>query len=335
MSYAQLAQTMRPVIETELRRQVRRLAAPSTAAFHAMLAYHLGWDGSEANQGGKRIRPVLNLLVCASAGGSWRDAVPAAAGLELVHNFSLVHDDIQDNSPTRRGRPTLWRKQGVPLAINAGDALFTLANQATLDLAGTFQGKIVVEAVAVLQQACLDLTKGQFLDLYHQQKGSLTIRGYWQMIEGKTAALIAACTHIGALLGGAAPAKRARYHEFGKLLGLAFQVEDDILGIWGEESRTGKSTASDLAEGKLSLPVIYGLIKRGPFAKLWHDEGTRKRNASRLRKQLEAEGGREYARAQAGRLTRNALGLLHDLHPQGEAGRALEELTMQLLARRA
>ena len=336
MSLNEQARLMLPVIESELKRQVRRMASPSTRGFHALLAYHMGWTGSSArtDRGGKRIRPLLTLLVCASAGGRWRQAAPGAAALELLHNFSLVHDDIQDNSPTRRGRPTLWKKAGMPIAINAGDALFTIANQAALDLSRAFEPAAVVAVSGILQQACLRLTQGQFLDLYHQAGRRLSLKGYWQMIDGKTAALLAACTHIGALLGGESPARRAQFHRFGRLLGLAFQVEDDVLGIWGEEKRTGKSCASDLAEGKLSLPVVYGLSQHGEFSRLWRDAGKRGRNADRLRRLLEDAGAREYATQQARRLTRAAVSALRRLRPRGEAGDALEELSLHLLTRR-
>ena len=335
MTLSQQARLMLPVIESELKRQVRRAASPSTRDFHELLAYHMGWTGSSARKGkgGKRIRPLLTLLVCASAGGRWRQAAPGAAALELLHNFSLVHDDIQDNSPTRRGRPTLWTRAGVPLAINAGDALFTIANQAALDLRRAFEPAAVVAVYGILQQACLDLTMGQFLDLYHQGARRLSLKGYWQMIDGKTAALLAACTHIGALLGGETPARCAQYHRFGRLLGLAFQVEDDVLGIWGEEKRTGKSTGSDLAEGKLSLPVVFGLGRHGEFSKLWRDAGRRGRNAPRLRRLLEDAGGLDFATKHAQRLTRGAVSALHRLKPRGDAGAALEELALQLLSR--
>jgi geranylgeranyl diphosphate synthase type I len=253
----------------------------------------------------------------------------------LVHNFSLVHDDIQDRSPTRRGRQTLWRKTGMPLAINAGDALFTIASQAALDSARFFEPTVVVTTLSILEQACLDLTKGQFLDLFHQGTGRLPIRGYWQMIRGKTAALLAAATHIGALLGGATPTKCYDYRKFGEQLGLAFQVQDDILGIWGEERTLGKSTATDLGEGKLSLPVVYGLSKNGPFARAWRDAASRTRNARRLRRLLEQEGAHEYSVRQATRLTDRAVMMLRRLRPRGEAGKSLEELALQLLARRA
>jgi geranylgeranyl diphosphate synthase type I len=302
-----------------------------------MLAFHMGWPTKAARKGhsGKRIRPLLSLLACASVGGRWKRALPAAAALELLHNFSLVHDDIQDNSPTRRGRPTLWQRSGVPLAINAGDALFTIANQAALNLLQDYEPSIVVTVLGIIEQACLDLTKGQFLDLYNQEKGRLSIEAYWQMIGGKTSALLAACSQVGALLGGAGAKKVYAYRKFGQLLGLAFQVEDDILGIWGEENSTGKSAATDLQEGKLSLPVVYGISRRGAFAKLWGDAPHRGRNAIRLRKLLEEEGGLDYSKRHADRLTREAVDTLRHLRAQGDAGVALEQLATQLLSRRA
>lgn len=336
MSLEQQAAAMLPAIERELRRQIKRLDAGETRRFHDMLAYHMGW--TERNDGkaraGKRIRPLLLLLVSEAAGGRWRDALPAAASLEIVHNFSLVHDDIQDNSPTRRGRPALWTLHGSALAINAGDALLTIANQAILDLVNRYPPAVVIEAARVLQHACLDLTRGQYLDLAHQDTNRLTLRNYWTMIGGKTAALLSACTEVGAILGGAGAKSRAGYGEFGRLLGAAFQVQDDILGIWGDESATGKSAATDLAEGKLSLPVVYGLRQGGGFARAWSKAGTRARRTTALRQMLEKEGAYDYSSRQARRLTDQALSQLLALRPKGPAGAALAELTAQLLGRR-
>ena len=150
-------------IELELQRQVSRLDAPRTKDFHEMLAYHMGWTGEGAGPEatGKRIRPILVLLTTASCGASWQLALPAAAGIELVHNFSLVHDDIQDNSPKRRGRDTIWVKWGAPMAINVGDALFVMSSQAIMDLKNNFPADVVVRAAEILHNTCLDLTRGQ------------------------------------------------------------------------------------------------------------------------------------------------------------------------------
>jgi geranylgeranyl diphosphate synthase type I len=337
MSLKSEASTMLPVVEMELQRQISRLHTPQTSEFHEMLAYHMGWRsrGVRGPTRGKRIRPLVLLLACASCGGRWQNAVPAAAAIEIAHNFSLIHDDIQDNSPTRRGRPALWTKYGAALAINAGDALFTLANLAILDLQKSFQPEHVTAAAAVLEGACLDLTRGQFLDL-HQQNGSVpSLRDYWLMVEGKTAALLSASAQLGALLAGARKSISERYRIFGRLLGLAFQIQDDILGIWGNEALTGKSSASDLQERKLSLPVVYGLRQKGQFARSWNAAKARAASTSVLRQLLEDEGARAYAVRHGKRRTDEALQTLGALKPQGNAGAALVELTRQLLARQS
>ncbi len=271
MSLEERAAAMLPSLERELQRQIGHINSTGAKPFHEMLAYHMGWSrtGTKQPSAGKRVRPLLVLLVCEAVGGRWRRALPAAAALELVHNFSLVHDDIQDNSPTRRGRPALWKLYGTALAINAGDALLTIANQAVLGLDRDQDASQILRVARVMQKACLDLTRGQYLDLAHQNTSQLSLRQYWSMIDGKTAALLSACTESGAILGGASKHVQRGYREFGRLLGAAFQVQDDILGIWGSESATGKSAASDLAEGKLSLPVVYGLRRQGKFARGW------------------------------------------------------------------
>jgi len=135
MSLKQYSEDMLPEIEKELQSQVKRLDDPHTHPFHEMLTYHMGWTGEGAgpDAAGKRIRPLILLLTAASSGADWQPALPAAAAVELLHNFSLVHDDVQDNSDKRRGRPTVWAKWGVPMAINVGDTLFVLSNQATMD----------------------------------------------------------------------------------------------------------------------------------------------------------------------------------------------------------
>lgn len=245
-------------IRSELQRQIARLDQPYTQSFHEILTYHMGWTGEGAGSEatGKRIRPLLLLLVSAACGADWTPALPAAAAVELMHNFSLLHDDIQDNSPKRRGRPTAWVKWGMPLAINAGGALFVLSNQAMLDLMPSYPAQTVLQTAVILNDACLDLTRGQFLDISYEQRSDLTLDDYWPMIAGKTASLLAACCQIGAILGNADSATQQAYRSFGHDLGLAFQVQDDILGIWGDETATGKSIASDLVEEKIIARFI-------------------------------------------------------------------------------
>ena len=338
---------MLEAIEKELQRQVARLDQPRTKLFHEMLTYHMGWtgEGAGAEATGKRIRPLLVLLASASFGLEekieekeinlyWLRAKSAAAAIELIHNFSLVHDDIQDNSDKRRGRNTVWVNWGAPMAINVGDALFVIANQAILDLAEYYPAEVVIKAAGILNNSCLDLTRGQFLDMSYEERNDLGIDEYWPMVGGKTSALLAACTHIGALLGNASEAEQEAYRLFGWHLGLAFQVQDDILGIWGDELITGKSAASDLVEGKNSLPVLYGLGKRGKFAERWAQGSITASEVKDVAMQLEIEGGKNYAEEISIKETQKALAYLDQANPRGEAGAAMHQLANMLLKRK-
>lgn len=324
-----------PQIESELQHQIARLDGPRTKKFHEMLTYHMGWTGEGAGPEatGKRIRPLMVLLAASSCGADWELALPAAAAVELVHNFSLVHDDIQDNSPKRRGRSTVWKKWDMPQAINAGDALFVISNQAMMDLAKNYSAEKVVRAASILHNTCLDLTRGQFLDMSYENRNNLTIEDYWPMIEGKTAALISACTQIGSILSEADEATIEFYRVFGRDLGLAFQVQDDILGIWGDEMQTGKSAASDLVEGKNSLPVLYGVSQQGRFAKRWAESAIRPDEVAEVAQMLADEGAYQFSQQESRRLTDQALRALANANPKGEAGKTLIELARKLLQR--
>ncbi len=337
MSLQDFSGVVIPSIEAELKRQVARLDQPRTRAFHDMLTYHMGWTGEGAGPvaQGKRLRPLLVLLTCASCNANWGSALPAAAAVELVHNFSLVHDDIQDNSDKRRGRKTVWVNWGMPLGINAGDALFVLSNQALLDLVPAFPADIVVKAAKILYDTCLDLTCGQYLDMSYEKRTDLTIEDYWPMVNGKTAALLASSCVLGSLLSEADESTQQAYFDFGHYLGLAFQLQDDLLGIWGNSTLMGKSARSDLVSGKKSLPVLYGLGKNGPFARQWAEGPVRIDDVERLAEQLASEGARLFTQETADKMTDLALQSLRMADPQNEAGAALYELAHQLLNRDA
>jgi geranylgeranyl diphosphate synthase, type I len=326
---------MLPKLEEELRCGVKRVDEPGMEELCQMLFYHMGWEvnGKNISQAGKRIRPILVLLSAAAAGGNWERALPAAAAVELVHNFSLIHDDIEDNSPQRRGRPTVWKKWGEPQAINAGDALFTLAHLALLRLEETTDAVTTLKAAHLLQVTCLQLTQGQYLDIAYENRNDLSLDAYWTMVKGKTAALIGACTELGALAAGSPDEIRHAYGRFGSSLGLAFQALDDLLGIWGDSQQIGKSVESDLTSGKKSLPVLYGLHQRGKFAARWKKGDIQAEEAPELAALLEAEGALVYTRETAAVLTERALQALDEAQPKGEAGAALRELADQLLNR--
>ncbi|GAB4541072.1 MAG: polyprenyl synthetase family protein [Anaerolineales bacterium] len=335
MSLKRFNEEMLPAIEDELQKQVARLNEPRTRPFYEMLTYHMGWTGEGAGKQamGKRIRPLMTLLAAASRGADWRNSAPAAAAIELVHNFSLIHDDVQDDSERRRGRLTVWKIWGAPMAINAGDALFVLAQQAMTDLKKSYSAKVTLRAASILHDVCLDLTRGQYLDMSYEQRSDLAAEDYYPMIGGKTSALLSACTQIGAALGGATAAQQEAYRLFGYHLGMAFQIQDDVLGIWGDEALTGKSAVSDLVEGKNSLPIIYGVRRGGAFAQRWRQGKVSAAEASALARQLESEGAKAYAEQAAAQETEQALRYLDKSKPQGEAGAALLELANALLGR--
>jgi geranylgeranyl diphosphate synthase type I len=335
---------MLEAIETELKRQVGRLDQPRTRLFHEMLSYHMGWvgEGSGPQATGKRIRPLLTLLsldsVLVKKENSkfeikWLHAVSAAAAVELVHNFSLVHDDIQDNSELRRGRKTVWVKWGSPMAINVGDAIFVIANQAVMDLQQQYPAKIVNRVSTSLNECCLELTKGQFLDMSYEERKDLKVEDYWPMVGGKTSALLSICTQIGAILGYAQEERIENFRKFGHHLGLAFQVQDDILGIWGDQALTGKSAASDLVEGKNSLPVLFGLEKNGEFSARWKQGPITPEEVQPIALLLEKEGGKAYAEKVSEDETKTALKFLDLANPYGEAGQIIRELANLLLQR--
>jgi geranylgeranyl diphosphate synthase, type I len=335
MSLKNLMESMLPAVEKQLQDFVSRLDKPYTHLFHEMLTYHMGWSGPGAGPEttGKRIRPILVLLSCSASGGNWEDALPAAACIELIHNFSLAHDDIQDLSDLRRGRLTVWKKWGKPQAINVGDILFILAQLALLDIKKVFSPEKVLHAEEIIQEACLALSCGQFLDISYQERSDLALDDYWHMVSGKTAALVSACTDIGALLGGADDLARTYYRDFGQYLGLAFQVQDDYLGIWGDAVLTGKSTVSDLVTGKKSFPILHGLSRNGPFAHRWHEGGIIVKDVPSLSALLSQEGSKLFTQETVSQMNDMAIKSLRLADPQGEAGEALFELSNILINR--
>jgi geranylgeranyl diphosphate synthase type I len=252
-----------PQIETEMR-AVLANGEGAVAAHYGMMHYHLGWVNETFQPDyfptGKRLRPLLCLLACAELGGDPTQALPAAAGIELLHNFSLIHDDIEDGDETRRGRPTLWKLWGEAQAINAGDGMFALAFGAMQRLARRgLPDPIVLAALDLFTQTCVSLTEGQHLDLSFEQRDNVTVDEYLRMIQGKTAVLIGASVAIGALISGAAQEQSEALNCFGRSVGLAFQIQDDILGIWGNPEETGKPAGNDILRKKKSLPLLYAL----------------------------------------------------------------------------
>lgn len=252
-----------PLLEAEMRSVLASRDAV-VAQHYQMMHYHMGWVDEAFQPGafdtGKRIRPLLCLMACAAVGGDPATALPAAAAVEILHNFSLIHDDIEDGDETRRHRPTVWKRWGLPQAINAGDGMFALAFAALLNSSGWgVADRALLAALTRFAACCAALTEGQHLDLRFEQQQSVPVADYLRMIEGKTASLVAASLSIGALLGGASRECDNALYRFGLHIGLAFQIQDDILGIWGDPALTGKAAGNDILRRKKSLPLLYAL----------------------------------------------------------------------------
>ncbi len=266
-------------------------------------------------------------------------ALPAAAALELLHNFSLIHDDIEDDSPTRRHRPTVWALWGRPQAINAGDAMFSLARSALYRLAEQgVSAQRSLDALRIFDETCVRLTEGQYLDMSFEGRLDVSVDEYLTMIGGKTAALIGASLEMGALVGGASPEARAALAEFGRNLGLAFQIQDDILGIWGDEAVTGKSAASDILTRKKSLPVVYALAdaRVGEALQAIYAQPIDAGGVPAVLDLLADAGAQPYAGAAAQSAHQHALEALDAsgvLENGNQAGQALFDLSQSLLNR--
>jgi len=286
--------------------EITRLAVdrdPSTRGLYEMVRYHVGLDGSGSS--GKRMRPLLGLLAYASITGQYAPALPGAAAVELGHNFSLIHDDIEDGDRERRHRATLWTLHGIPQAINTGDAVFVLSRIALHRLTELgFPDAKVLRLMRLYDETCLALCEGQYIDIWTGEHDvAMTAELYFDMIGRKTAALISASIEAGALLATDDEAVITRYRKFGWALGLAFQLNDDVLGIWGREQATGKEP-SDLAKHKKTLPVIYALEHAAPddrarLLALYATVEPSTADISEAMAILERTGAQDYTRSEA------------------------------------
>jgi geranylgeranyl diphosphate synthase, type I len=307
-----------------------------------MAPFAFGWvepDGTArpgaGELGGKGLRPALVLLSAQAAGAYTVDvAVPGAVAVELVHAFSLVHDDIMDGDERRRHRETAWKAYGVGPAVLAGDALLALAMVTLGRAAG---GGAAMEH---LSQSLIDLVRGQAQDIAFESRtwtgpDAVTVGEYLAMAEGKTGALLGCAAAVGTLLGGGSPARAAAMARMGRHLGTAYQVVDDLLGMWGDPALTGKPTLADLGQAKKTLPVLAalqaGTADAARLARLLNtgDPGT----YLVIRDLIEEIGGRKYAHELAGRHLDEALRLLEEAEPAEPASEELAVLCRFLLDR--
>jgi geranylgeranyl diphosphate synthase type I len=312
----------------------RELVAPALrsavdtlpGSMRGISGYHFGWWDDQgrptAEDGGKALRPTLALLAACAVGGSADTAVPAAVGVELVHNFSLLHDDVMDGDATRRHRPTAWHVFGVNSAILAGDSLLTLA----FDVLAASGHPAARDGMRTLSTTVQELIDGQSSDMAFERRADVTLAECVRMAEAKTGALLGRACALGAAFGGGDAEQIAGARRFGERLGLAFQLVDDLLGIWGDPEVTGKPVHSDLRNRKKSVPVVAALNSgtraAAELAVLYHREqplaDTELAHVAGL---VEQAGGRAWSQLRADELLAEALRHLATTRPEpGPAG---------------
>lgn len=252
-----------PQVEAEMQ-SILANGEGAVHAHYAMMHYHMGWVNAdfapEKQPSGKLVRPMVAIMAAEAVGGDPLQALPAAAGIEILHNFSLVHDDLEDGDETRRHRATVWKVWGMPQAVNVGDAMHALAFSALhrLPQRGVSADRTLA-ALGRLTQTCIALTEGQHLDMSFESRDLVSVDEYLRMIRGKTAALLAASAGIGSMIASGDPDQECDLYGFGLGIGLAFQIQDDILGIWGDPAVTGKAAGNDILRRKKSFPLLYAL----------------------------------------------------------------------------
>jgi geranylgeranyl diphosphate synthase, type I len=309
----------------------RAVIADLPASVGHIAGYHAGWwdaDGRPSANQGKAVRPAFTLACARAAGGDETAAVPVGVAVELLHDFSLLHDDVMDGDPVRRHRPAVWSVFGVSHAILTGDALLTAA----------FRLVEAGEPVRLLSEACLRLCEGQAADLVFADRAIVTLTECVRTAERKTGALLAAACRLGAMAGGAGAGAARHYDDFGRQLGVVFQLIDDILGIWGDPEITGKPAGSDLVSRKKTLPVVAALASATPEARqlsqlYQQHQRLDEPAAARAAQLVEAAGGRDWAHAEADRRIQAAMASLAAADP-APAGADDLRLLVDLITRR-
>jgi len=250
-------------IDEEIRALLKH-ADPVLQPFYGMMLYHLGLD-AESARGGKRLRPMLCALVFEALGGDSARVLPAGAALELLHNFTLIHDDIEDQDPRRHHRPTVWSVWGEAQAINAGDGMYAVSRFAIQRLRERgFSAERILDVSALLDRTCIRVCEGQFLDISFESRTDVTAERYRAMAAKKTGALFAASTEAPAILASDDKTVHESFARFGAELGQSYQAYDDVQGIWSTSERTGKMEMNDLVKRKKSLPVVLAFERASP-----------------------------------------------------------------------
>jgi len=254
--------------ELSLKQLVLAHTPENLPGLREMVSYHFGWNDPSTNIG-KRLRPMLLLSSSQMFGGQPLDIMPAAVAMEVLHNYTLVHDDIEDQGQTRHGRECLWLKYGLAQALNTGDYLSTIAHDLFCEVASAVEPANFTKSYAVFRQAAMDVIRGQYLDMNFETKENVSVDEYLEMIRLKTSCLISSSMRIGAILAGVDEEKDLLLGQIGEHAGLAFQIQDDYLGIWGDTATTGKSNLTDLTTRKKTYPILLGLAECPAFKQAW------------------------------------------------------------------
>lgn len=317
----------------------------AVAPLFGMMRYHMGWATAEfapeRARTGKRLRPLLCLLCCAAAGGDPDHATPAAAAIELLHNFTLVHDDIQDNSMYRHNRRTVWSIWGMAQGINVGDGMHAIAHRALLGLRERgAPAERVLALTAGFDETVLRICEGQVQDIGFESRWDITAADYRAMIGGKTAAIFAYAARAGATLAGAPPERVVTYERFGLALGLGFQIRDDLLGIWGDTAVTGKPTADDIRRRKKSLPIIMlheraSETDRAYLERCYAGDEVAAGDIATVMRMLDAAGVHDGCQEIVERYHSEAAALLNSAEPVGPAATVLAGLIETMAGRDA
>jgi squalene-associated FAD-dependent desaturase len=321
----------RALVTPALRKAVETLSGLE----RLVVGYHLGFVDSQGNpvreDGGKKLRPMLALLGAQAVGADPAHAVNGAVALELVHNFSLVHDDIMDRDRTRRHRETVWSVWDEATAILAGDAMHALAFETVLADGGAY----ATEAGHLLAGTTRELIRGQTLDMAFEQRQQVSLSECRAMAAAKTGVLLTCSTELPAVLTGARREQRAALATYGRNVGLAFQLVDDLLGIWGDPDTTGKSNHSDLLAKKHSLPICWALEQPGSAGlREWYGTGeTSDVELVRIAKELEELGAKVWCRSSADQAIARAVSALHEVDLDEAAVTGLTEVAHYVAGR--
>lgn len=308
-----------------------------------MLRYYMGWadeTGAPVTATtGKAVRPSLCLFGCEAVGGTTSQAIPAAVAIEFIHNFSLVHDDIQDEDETRHGRKTIWAVWGKPKALVSGNVLRVVADSALHGLPSPgVDSSRAVTAADLLTEAYLEMIEGQYLDISFEGRHDITMSDYRRMISRKTGALLRCSLHLGAAVGTDDPETVAAFRECGRALGYVFQIRDDVLGVWGQEEVTGKPVGSDIMRKKNSYPVVCAIENADEsdskqLSSTYEKDELDEADVASVLEIMERVGVQEQASAEVGEWADMAMEAIAPIELSPSARQEIEEFTHFLMVR--